>query len=282
MRSRGWSEFDGKIGAHPRGISRQHDDAIRQQHRFFDVVRDDENRARRHLLAKPQLEQFVAQVFRREHVECGKGLIHEQDFGLNHQRTREADALFHAARKLLRVSALEAIQSDGIENAQGAFVALHSRHTASFERRFDVVEHSEPGKQSKALEDDGHARVLRRDGLPMPQDRTRRRRTESGQNPQQRGLTAAGGTEQGNDFAGLHVKIDGRNNFNAIPIRLLVELFDSLGANDGIDGLGHGIVLQRETRSQVAGPRSQENLRPGACSICFASENTLLRPPILH
>ena len=164
------SEFDGEVGAHPCRISCQHDHAIRQQHRLFNIVRDDENGASRHLLTEPELEQFIAQVFRREHIERGEGLIHEQDFGLHHQGAREADALFHAAGKFFRIGALKAIQSDGVENTQCAFMAIEGGHSASFERGFDVVEHGQPWEQSKTLEDDGHAGVLRRNRLPMPQD----------------------------------------------------------------------------------------------------------------
>jgi hypothetical protein len=53
----------------------------------------------------------------------------------------------------------------------------------------------------------------------------------------------------------LYIEIDGRNDFNAIPIRLNVELFYSLGANDG---LGHEIVLQKKQglRSKVSGLRN--------------------------
>jgi len=39
-----------------------------------------------------------------------------------------------------------------------------------------------------------------------------------------------------------YIEVDGRNNFNAIPTRLQVELFDNLGANAGP---GHEIVLQK-------------------------------------
>ena len=75
--------FNGKIGAHPRWIPSQHNHAVRQQHRFFDIVRDDENGAGRHFLAEPELEQFIAQVFGREHVEGGERFIHEQNLGLD-------------------------------------------------------------------------------------------------------------------------------------------------------------------------------------------------------
>ena len=145
---------------------------------------DDENSAGRHFLADPELEQFVSQVFRREHVERGKRLIHEQDFGFHHQGARKADALLHAAGKLFRVRALKTIKADGVENSQGAFVALERAHPASFERSFHVVEDRQPRKQCEALKHDGNARVLRRNWLPMPQYLARRRLAESGQNTQ--------------------------------------------------------------------------------------------------
>ena len=85
---------------------------------------DDENSAGRHFLADPELEQFVSQVFRGEHIERGKRLVHEQDFGLHHQGARKADALLHAAGKLFRVGAFKPIEADGVENPQSAFVAL--------------------------------------------------------------------------------------------------------------------------------------------------------------
>jgi hypothetical protein len=43
-------------------------------------------------------------------------------------------------------------------------------------------------------------------------------------------------------FSRLYVEIDGRDNFNAVPIGLDVKLFDRLGANDG---LAHEMKLQK-------------------------------------
>ena len=71
------------------------------------------------------------------------------------------------------------------------------------------------------------------DGLPVPQHVSGRRLAEPGKHAQQRGFSAAGRTEQGNDLAGFDFEIVGRDDFNAAPVRLDVELLDSLGANDG-------------------------------------------------
>jgi len=76
--------------------------------------------------------------------------------------------------------------------------------------------------------------------MAVPQNFAGRWLAEAGQNAQKRGFAAARGTEQRNNLAGLYIQIDGRNNFNAIPIRLQVELFYGLGANDG---LGQRFVL---------------------------------------
>ena len=93
----------------------------------------------------------------------------------------------------------------------------------------------------------------------MPQNFAGRRLAESGQNAQQRGFAAAGGAEQGYDFSRLDVEIDGSNHFNAIPIGLVVEFFDSVGADDGLghgnDGIGHGFWTP--ARNEVSGVRCQ-------------------------
>ena len=94
-----------------RRIAPQHNDAIRQNHRFFNIVSNDKNRARRYFLVQPQLEQLAAQRFCGQHVQRGKWLVHEQYFRLNHQRPRHSHPLLHAARQFLRIRRLESIQS---------------------------------------------------------------------------------------------------------------------------------------------------------------------------
>jgi len=87
-----------KIRAYFRRIAAQHDDAIRQQYRFLDIVRNDEDTSRRNFLRQPQLQQLAAQVFRGQHVQRRERLVHEQNLRFHGQRPRETDALFHSAR----------------------------------------------------------------------------------------------------------------------------------------------------------------------------------------
>src|ERR1700730_10142912 len=67
-----------KIRVNVRGIAAEDDDAVGEDHGFFNVVGDDEDGARRNLVPDPKLEQFAAQRFGGEHVEGGEGLVHEQ------------------------------------------------------------------------------------------------------------------------------------------------------------------------------------------------------------
>jgi len=90
------------------GIAAQHDDAVGQQHGFLDVMRDQEDGFGGHGLVGPQLKEFGAQVLRREHVERGERLVHEQDLRLDDQGARKAHALPHSARQFLRIGGLEA------------------------------------------------------------------------------------------------------------------------------------------------------------------------------
>ena len=174
-----------EVRAHMPGIAPQHDDAVRQQHRLFDVVGHQKDRLGRNRLLLPQLQQFAAQVLRRQHVERGERLVHEQHLRLDHQRARKSDPLPHAARELLRIGRLEAVQTDRVEDLHAAPALLRRLHPARLQRRFDVFQHGQPGEQREALEDDRDVRLGRRDRLFVPVHLARRRRGKPGQHTQQ-------------------------------------------------------------------------------------------------
>jgi hypothetical protein len=159
---------DPEIGADAAGVLAQHHDAVGQRDGLFDVVSDDEDRARGHLLAFPQLQQFGAQVLGGEHVERGERLVHEEHFGLHHQRAGETDALLHAAGKLLREGGFETVEAHRVDGPEAALHALVRRRSDGFERRLDVIEHRQPGKQREALKHDGDvgARAGQRFAVP--------------------------------------------------------------------------------------------------------------------
>ena len=106
------------------GLEREHQDAVAHQHRLLDVVRDHQDRADRHAPFAPEVEQVGAQGLGGQHVERRERLVHQQDRGLHDQRARQADALAHAARQLLRIGALEAVEADQVDGRQRPLAAL--------------------------------------------------------------------------------------------------------------------------------------------------------------
>ena len=165
-----------KISADVAGIPAQDDNAIGQQHRLFNVVGHDEDGLSGHCLLGPQLQKFTAQILGGEHVERGKRLVHEEHFRFNDEGARETHALPHAAGKFLRISSLEAVESDHVQHLHASFAARIRFNAARLQRGLDIFQHGEPWKQSKALEDDRDVNLGLRDGPSVPEDLAGRRR----------------------------------------------------------------------------------------------------------
>src|SRR5467141_2649423 len=145
-----------KIGVNVRGIAAQNDNAVGEDDRFFDVVSDDENGARRNFAVQPEFRQFAAKRLRGEDVERGERLVHEEHFGLDDKSAGHTHALFHAAGEFLGVGGFKSVEPDGVNDAQRALVAFDGRRAARLERGFDIFENSEPGKKREALKDNGN------------------------------------------------------------------------------------------------------------------------------
>ena len=85
-------------GAEPRvGTVRHHRDAIGEEQRLVDVVRDHQ---RRRALGAPELEQHFLQLDARQRVEHAERLVEQQHARRQRERARDADALLHALRQL--------------------------------------------------------------------------------------------------------------------------------------------------------------------------------------
>ena len=76
------------------GVGLHHHDAVGEEHRLFDVVRDVEHGAAEGLVDLGQLE---VQPLAGELVERGERLVHKQDVGIRDEHAREAGALLHPA-----------------------------------------------------------------------------------------------------------------------------------------------------------------------------------------
>jgi hypothetical protein len=90
-----------QLGADAPGVGGQDQDAVGQLDGLLDVVRDDQHRLDREVVALPEPGQLAAQVGRGEHVQRGERLVHQQGVGFDGQRAGEADPLAHAAGQLL-------------------------------------------------------------------------------------------------------------------------------------------------------------------------------------
>ena len=142
----GLGELDLEVGADVAWVAAEDDDAVGQQDGFFNVVGDDEDGLGGHGLVGPQLQQFRTEVFGGQYVEGAEWLVHEQDFRFDDQGAGKADALLHAAGKLLRIGGFEAVEADSVEHLHAAFAAFLRRDAAGLKRGFDVFKHGEPGK----------------------------------------------------------------------------------------------------------------------------------------
>src|SRR5215469_6763647 len=96
-------QIDRKLAHHPSRMGREDEQAVAHLHRLLDVVGDEEHRPDRQLALTPEIEEVATQRLRSEHIERREGLVHEEDARVYHERTREPDALAHAARELTRV-----------------------------------------------------------------------------------------------------------------------------------------------------------------------------------
>ncbi len=79
-------------------IAAEHNNAVRQQHRLFNVVRNDKDRLSRNCLILPKLQQFAAQILCRQHIQSREWFVHEQDLWFDHQGACKANPLPHPAR----------------------------------------------------------------------------------------------------------------------------------------------------------------------------------------
>src|SRR6476659_271235 len=95
-----------------RRAGREADDAVAHRDRLVEVVGDEEHRL---LLLGPDREHFVFHQLARLHVERRERLVHEDDVGIEDERLRQADALPHPARELMRITVAECAEADALE-----------------------------------------------------------------------------------------------------------------------------------------------------------------------
>ncbi|PYM77887.1 MAG: hypothetical protein DME03_02560 [Candidatus Rokuibacteriota bacterium] len=126
-------------------------DAIGQDDRLIDVVRDHEHRAP---TGRPHPDELVLDDPPREGVDLGEGLVEEQHLRLRRERAREPHPLPHTARQRRRAFSLRAGEPDHVDIALNKAVDVRPMPVRM--RRSngepDVVEHGHPRHERKVLE----------------------------------------------------------------------------------------------------------------------------------
>ena len=184
-------------------------DAIADAHGFFEIVRD-EDRGLLHHRREPH--ELALQLAPDERVERAERLVHEQDVGLGGDGARQAHALLHAARELVREALAPAREFNHGKRFLGRVASRVARHAADLECHRHVVEHAAVRHQAEVLEDHGDAPVAQRAQLGLRQrhdiaaidkDAARRGFEQAVDVTQERGLARARQAHEAEDLAAL-------------------------------------------------------------------------------
>ena len=143
---------------------RHDDDPVAQEQRLVDAVGDEH---RRLALALPDLEQLLLQDPAGLLVEGTERFVEQQDPRIDRKRTRQADALLHAAGQLLRQPLLEALETNHLDELARCLQPLLAVGAAQLQPEGDVRLDVEPRQQGEALEHDGAVRARAVDGLAV-------------------------------------------------------------------------------------------------------------------
>ena len=115
----------------------------------------------------PQIAQHAPEFLARERIECCKGLIEQQQFGLVDERAADRCALLHATGEFPRELVFIALQSHGLQQAARARFVLatfllqgRAIRFDNLQRQHQIIHRGSPGQQRRRLE--GHADDLER------------------------------------------------------------------------------------------------------------------------
>ena len=185
-----------------------HGDAVGDGQRLLLVVRDVDGGDLQALL---QVADLAAHVDPQPGIEVGQRLVEQQHFRADDQGARNGDALQLAAGELVRPALAVALQPHEGERARDALGDLLGRDLARLEAVGDVAGHGEVGEDGVVLEHHADVAPVRRqrvDALLTDADLAGIELGEAGDHAQQRGLAAAGGTQQGEELAVLDSERD--------------------------------------------------------------------------
>src|SRR5467141_2433605 len=180
-----------------------HRDPLREVDGFVHVVGDEDHGFARLLPDGKQLPLHQAAGLR---IERAERLIHQQDARVEGERSGDGDALLHAARKLRRIALLKPRQADEIDEGLRPRLTLVAGQRLALEPVEHVLAHRLPWEQCKVLEHDAAIRPGPCDRFTVDQDLSSPDRQKSAHQVKQSRFAATGRTQQGEEFALLHLE----------------------------------------------------------------------------
>src|SRR5579875_57785 len=178
---------------HAAGVGAHDDHAVGQVDRLVDVVGHEQDCL---AVALPDAQQLGAHDLPRLGVQRPERLVHEQHLRADGQGPRNADALAHAARELVRVVALEGAQPNAAQVLAGELAAGGGGLADDLQAQLDVVQHGAPRQERELLEDQRAVGAGRGDGPAVEEQ-------------QQGALAAAAGADDGDELALRDGQADG-------------------------------------------------------------------------
>ena len=143
-----------RSGLHDAAVA--HDgDPVTDTDRFVQIVGDEHGGP---VHDRGELHELVLQLAAYEGIEGAERLVHQQDLGIDGERTRESDALLHAAREFVGELVPPTAKLDHGQHLLGRGSPLVLRNAPDLQGHGDVVEHGAVRHQRKVLKD--HRNVL--------------------------------------------------------------------------------------------------------------------------
>ena len=165
-------------------------------HGFLDVVRDEQDRV---ALFFQDAQQLHAHLEVHEGVERRERLVHVEDLGLHHERPRDLHAFQHAPGQFVRIAFLETFQSHHRRVVVGEFRLFRLADAVQAEHQ--VLLHRQPREYGAVLGNEDALRARAVAHLAVDDDTAFVRLIEAAQHLHQRGFAAAGGADDGDEFA---------------------------------------------------------------------------------
>nr|BFF22215.1 hypothetical protein GCM10025732_01800 [Glycomyces mayteni] len=155
----------------------------------------------REALAREEAADLLVEALAGDLVEGAEGLVEEEQLGLDGERAGDGGAHAHAAGELGGAVLREVRQADPFDRVEGGGAALGLGDAGEFGGELDVAGDGAPGQERGLLED-----VAEAAGADL--DRAGGGGLEPGREAEHRGLAAAGGADEGDEFAGADLQVD--------------------------------------------------------------------------